>query len=107
MLYKDLLIFLAIQLAMVSYSHAEAYQEGKEGWKWNPKWWRIRLPRGYWYTAYHFFAFYLTFPILIFIVPMILVGWSTHLFLVLLFSYLVGTILEDFTWFLVNKDYPF
>jgi len=107
MLIKDILIFLAIQLAMISFSHAEAYQEGKDGWKWNPKWWRIPLPGGYWYHSYHIFVFYLTFPILIFLIPLILVGWNTHLILVLFISYLIGSTLEDFIWFLVNKDYPF
>src|SRR3990167_1073944 len=107
LLVRDLSIFLVVQIAMIFFSHAEAYQEGKEGWKWNPKWWRIRLPAGYWYTAYHIFIFFITLPLLVFGIPLILVGWDTHLFLILLVSYLVGTTLEDFTWFLVNRDYPF
>lgn len=106
MFIRDLTVFFIIQLAMISFAHAEAYQEGKEGWKWNLKWWRIQLPNGYWYTAYHIFMYWVTLPLLIFGIPIALLGWNSHIFLVLLFSYLIGSTLEDFVWFVVNRDYP-
>lgn len=107
MLLQDSFLFFIILLAMLFFAHAEAYQEGKNGWKWNTKWWRIPLPHGYWYTAYHIFMYFLTFPLLIFGIPFAIVGWNNHLMKVLLFSYLLGSILEDFTWFVVNRDYSF
>ncbi|OGG13813.1 hypothetical protein A2875_00950 [Candidatus Gottesmanbacteria bacterium RIFCSPHIGHO2_01_FULL_46_14] len=107
MILRDILLFLTIIVAMMFYAHAEAYMEGKNGWTWNPAWWRIKLPNGYTYTAYHVYAYYLTFPLLVFGLPLLLVGWNTHLMLVLSFSYIIGTGVEDFTWFVVNPLYPF
>ncbi len=103
---RDVSIFLTIQLAMVLFACSEAYMEGKEGWHWNPAWWRIRLPKGYTYTAYHFFIYFCMFPLLLIALPLIITGWNSHLFLVLLFSYVVGSRVEDFTWFVVNPLHP-
>lgn len=106
MISRDISIFIIIQLAMVLHACSEAYMEGKDGWRWNPSWWRIRLPRGYTYTAYHFFVFIGMFPLLIIVLPLVIGGWDRHLFLVLVFSYIVGGRLEDFMWFAVNPLYP-
>ena len=106
MIFRDFLVFATIQLGMVLFACAEAYMEGKDGWKWNPKWWRINLPGGYTYTAYHFFIYFGMFPILLIFLPLLIAGWDRHLFLVLLFSYVVGSRVEDFTWFVVNPLHP-
>lgn len=107
MVLRDLFLFLIIQVAMVCLSYVEAYSEGSQGWKWNPKWWRIPLPGGYWYHSYHVFLFLLMLPLLIFGIPFALIGWDSHIMLVLFFSYLMGAGLEDFLWFVVNPEYPF
>ena len=101
------LIFLVIQAAFGCWAVWEAYLEGKQGWTWNPAWWRIKLPGGYYYTAYHVWAFWIFGPLVIIILPQVVAGFSSRLTLVLLFSYLVGTILEDFLWFVVNPVYSF
>jgi len=103
---KEILIFLVIQLAFVSWSFWEAYMEGDTGWKWNPKWWRINLPRGYTYTAYHVWAFLIFAPIVFIILPLIVAGFSWRFFWLLLAAVLLGTTLEDFMWFVVNPSYP-
>lgn len=106
MIIRDIAIFIIIQLAMILFACAEAYMEGKEGWKWNPAWWRIKLPNGYTYNAYHIFAFILFFPLVLIVLPLVVAGWNPHLFLVLVFSYVVGGRVEDFTWFVVNPLHP-
>lgn len=103
---KDLSTFAIIQLAMICYACAEAYMEGAEGWKWNPSWWRIHLYKNYYYNAYHFFVYYGVFPLLIILLPLLLVGFTLHFFLVLCISFIVGLRVEDFTWFVVNPLHP-
>lgn len=105
MVLRDFLLFLTIQAAMALFALAEAYQEGKHGWKYNHRWFSVPLPGGYWFHAYHVFIFLGIFPLLLFVVPLLLVGWDTHLFLVILFSFMVGLVLEDFLWFVVNPQF--
>ena len=107
MTLKEVLIFLVVQLAMISWSFWEAYMEGDTGWKWNPKWWRINLPSGYTYTAYHIWAFWIFAPLVFIVLPLVAAGFSLRLFWLLLSAYLFGSILEDFMWFVVNPSYPF
>ena len=106
MILRDVTIFFVIQVAMALFAFAEAYMEGPNGWKWNPKWWRINLPGGFTLNSYHVFVFGGMFPLFLSL-PLVMYGWDRHVFLVLLFSYVVGIILEDFLWFVVNPDYPF
>ena len=105
MMVRDLFIFILIQLAFAAYAHAEAYMEGKDGWKWNSKWWHIPLGGGFTYTAYHVYFYAITLPILIFGVPIVLLGFDWHLIRVLVFSFCIGSNLGDFLWFVVNPDY--
>lgn len=106
MVIRDLLVFVLIQLAFAAYAHAEAYMEGKDGWKWNPKWWAIPLPGGFTYTAYHVYVYAIMLPLLIFGVPLTIIGWDWHLLFVLIFSFCTASNLGDFLWFVVNPDYP-
>ncbi len=107
MVLQDFLLFLTIQAAMALFALAEAYQEGKHGWKYNHRWFSVPLPGGYWLHAYHVFIFLGIFPLFLFVIPLLLVGWNTHLFLVILFSFLMGLVLEDFLWFVVNPQFSF
>jgi len=104
---KELLIFGVIQLAMVAWSCWESYMEGDSGWKWNPKWWRIYLPGGYTYTAYHIWAFWIFAPLVIIVLPLLVAGFSWRLLWLLVAALLFGSIIEDFMWFVVNPCYPF
>ncbi|PJC80088.1 hypothetical protein CO009_02780 [Candidatus Shapirobacteria bacterium CG_4_8_14_3_um_filter_35_11] len=104
---QEILIFITIQIAMVCWAFWESYMEGDTGWTWNPKWWRIKLPKGYTYTAYHIWAFWIFAPIVFIVLPLISAGFSWRLFWLLTGSYLFGSVIEDFTWFVVNPCYPF
>lgn len=106
-MFRDIGIMAIIIVALASFSVVEAYQEGPQGWKLNPKWFRLRLTKKYFLTAYHVVMFLFLFPVFIFVLPLYLVGWSMHLFAVLLFSYLVGIVVEDFLWFVVNPEFAF
>ncbi|OGG29836.1 hypothetical protein A2971_03505 [Candidatus Gottesmanbacteria bacterium RIFCSPLOWO2_01_FULL_46_21] len=106
MILRDILLFFLIQIAYAAFAHAEAYMEGKEGWKWNSSWWHIPLPGGYTYTAYHVYMYVFTLFILTIILPLVVNGWEWHLFYVLGFSWCIGSNLADFLWFVVNPLYP-
>jgi hypothetical protein len=101
---NETLVFITIQIAMVFYACAEAYMEQDTGWRQNDRWFRINFGR-YNYTAYHIFAYWLALPLIIIGLPTLLLGYGSKLVLFLFASYLIGTIVEDFTWFLVNPHY--
>ena len=104
---REIAIFIVIQLAMIAWSHWEAYMEGDTGWTWNPAWWRFKLFGPYTYTAYHIWAFWIFAPIVFIVLPIVVAGFSWRLFWLLTGSYMFGSILEDFFWFVVNPLYPF
>jgi hypothetical protein len=104
---NEILVFLVIQAASVAMAFWEAYMEGKDGWAKRQCGWRLYLPWGNHYTAYHIWLFFVFMPLLIFGLPFALVGFSWRLLVLLLFSYLFGTRVEDFLWFVVNPKYPF
>jgi|SRR3989344_9321145 len=90
---------------MVVFAICEAYMEGEGGWKWNPKWWRIKLPKGYSYTAYHMWAYFVFGPLVFIFFPLLIAGFSARFFWILVAGYLLGTTIEDFMWFVVNPYY--
>lgn len=92
---------------MIAFAYSEAVLEGEEGWARNKKVWRFKISRNHDYTSYHVVTYYILFPILLFVLPSILVGFSWRLTWILLISYLIGTILEDFMWFVFNPYRPF
>lgn len=104
---NELKIFLTIQAAMVAFAYSESVLEGPEGWARDKKVWRFKIGKNHDYTSYHVVTYYILFPILLFILPFVLVGFSWHLAWVLLASYLIGTIIEDFMWFVFNPCRPF
>jgi len=100
------LIFLIIMIAMASFAYTEAVLEGDEGWAKDKKVWRFKIGWGYDYTSYHIVAYYVLFPILIIVLPLAIAGFSWSFFWFLLSSYLLGTIIEDFLWFVFNPKRP-
>lgn len=104
---NKILIFSIIQVAMVAFAYSEAVLEGEEGWARDKKCWRFRINKNYDYTSYHLITYYILFPILIIFLPLSIVGFQSHLFWLLLASYLIGTIFEDFMWFVFNPVRPF
>src|SRR3989338_3221817 len=102
---NELLVFLTIQGAMIFYACSEAYMERDTGWTQNEMWFRINFGN-YNYTAYHIFVYWLAFPMAIILLPNLIIGFDMKMSLFLLVCYLIGTIVEDFTWFVVNAHYP-
>jgi len=101
---KDIFIFLYIQLIFLSIGFWEAYLEGKGGWAANQCGWRIKFwPRSL--DAYHFWCWVIMIPMFL-ILPFIIFGFVWHYFWLVIASALIGTVLEDFTWFVVNPEFP-
>ena len=63
--YPVLKIFFVIWLAMLALSFVEGYVEGRNPWHHRKLGWKIKLPGGYYYPAYHFFLFIIMLPSLI------------------------------------------
>ena len=79
----------------------EAYVEGRNAWDRGKLGWKIRVGHYTVMTAYHFFLFVVMWPLLL-TLPLIIYGWDTKLFGILLSAYASGTIIEDFVWYLAN-----
>jgi hypothetical protein len=101
---NELLIFIWIYAAMIATSFWEAYVEGKNPWDQGKLGWKIRIGNYTVLTAYHFFLFYVTFPLLL-TLPFIVSGFNMHLLGIIISAYVSGLILEDFFWFVVNPTF--
>ena len=95
------LIFAWIWLAMIANGFWEAYAEGRNCWDKGKLGWKIRIGKRIFLTAYHFFLFCVMWPLML-TLPLVIYGWDTKVFGVLLSAYISGQIIEDFTWFVVN-----
>lgn len=102
---NNLLIFLWIQAAFAATAFWEAYGEGKNVGASDQCGWVLKIRR-FKLTAYHFWTVFVAYPLLVFL-PLAVVGFSWHLFGLLLSAYATGWIIEDFLWFVVNPRYPF
>jgi hypothetical protein len=94
-------IYLIIYAAMIATSFWEAYVEGKNPWDHGKLGWKIRYKHHTILTAYHFWLFWVMYPLLI-MLPLVVAGFSWKLFGVLISAYTSGLIVEDFFWFVVN-----
>jgi hypothetical protein len=101
-----LTIFLIVWAAMVANSFWEAYVEGKHAWAEGKLGWKIRTKKHVWLTAYHFWLFFVMWPLLL-ALPLVITGFSMKLFGILLSAYFSGLMLEDFMWFVVNPIFCF
>lgn len=99
------LVFMVIILAMVATSFWEAYSEGRNAWHNSKVGWKLKLGK-YVLTGYHFFLFFVMFPALLSL-PFIASGWDKKMFLVVASAYLLGIIVEDFFWYVVNPSVGF
>lgn len=94
------LIFAWIYLAMIAMSFWEAAVEGLNTWDKGKNGWKINIGK-YSFTSYHFFIFFVMWPLML-TLPLIIYGWNFKLFGILLSAYFSGIALEDFMWFVVN-----
>lgn len=103
---KTLYIFVWIWAAMIALSFVEGYVEGRNPWHHRKLGWKIKLPKGYLYPAYHFYLFVIMLPLLI-TLPLVINGWDLELFGILMSAYFSGLIIEDFCYFIVNPAVKF
>lgn len=90
---------------MIATSFWESYVEGRNAWGKGKFGWKINLGK-YNYTGYHFYLFCVMWPLLLSL-PLLIHGWDTRLFGILLSAYISGLALEDFMWFVVNPKVKF
>lgn len=96
----ELLIIGYILLVFISIGFWEAYVEGRNGWAAKSCGWRLKIGNRV-LTAYHFWAWLIMIPMFL-MLPLAIYGFDAKIFGILIIGYFLGTIVEDFTWFLVN-----
>lgn len=99
-------IFAIIWGAMIATSFWEAYVEGKNPWDKGKLGWKIRYKHHTILTAYHFWLFWVMYPLLVSL-PLFVVGFSWGLLGVIISAYTSGLMIEDFFWFVVNPVFNF
>jgi ABC-type uncharacterized transport system permease subunit len=98
-------IFLVVWAAMIANSFWEAYVEGRNTCELGKLGWKIKLGK-YYFTGYHFYLFYVMYPLLLSL-PLVIYGWNLRLFGILLSAYATGMAIEDIMWFVVNPVVKF
>jgi hypothetical protein len=98
---NPLLIFFWVYGAMVAMAFWEAYAEGRNAWVKGKVGWRVSVGGYVVVSGYHFFLVWVMLPMLVFL-PLVIHGWDTRLFGVLLSAYVSGLVVEDFMWYVVN-----
>ena len=98
---ERILVFLFVCLAMVATSFWESHVEGPNTWDKKKYGWKLKLGK-YSLPAYHFWLWIVTFPILIVLLPQVIVGFSWKFTAFLSGTYMFGSVLEDFIYYVVN-----
>ncbi len=98
------LTFGWVYLAMIATSFWEAYVEGNHPWDKGKLGWKLKIGNYTVLTAYHFWLFFIMYPVLM-TLPFIIFGFDWRLFGIVLSAYSSGVIVEDFGWFLVNPKF--
>ncbi len=102
---RPLPIFIIVWLACIAMSFWEAYAEGRNAWDQGKLGWKIKLGR-FTLSGYHFFIFLVMWPLLLSL-PLVIYGWDSKLFGILLSAYLSGLVIEDVMWYVVNPVVKF
>ena len=103
---RTILIFILVYAAMIAMSFWESRVEGRNAWDKGKLGWVIRFRKNLSIPAYHFFVFWIMWPLLL-TLPFVIHGWNLKLFGILLSAYFSGMVLEDFMWFVVNPVVKF
>lgn len=90
---------------MIAMSFWESEVEGRKAWDKGKFGWKLHLGK-YRISAYHFFVFWMMWPLLL-TLPFIIYGWDLKLFGVLVSAYFSGAVVEDFMWYVVNPAIKF
>lgn len=102
-------IFFIILLAFL-FSKVEIQIEGEHGWAMNlPTWvykpkWIINLLGGKYPTGYHTFLIFLFFP-MFFHLPVFFTKWSLYKEYIVIGSFFLFLVAEDFLWFVFNPKF--
>ena len=99
---KEVWIFATIWLAMIAMGCWEASVEGRNPWDKRKLVWKIVFTKNLSLPSYHFYLFWVMWPLIVFVLPLIIYGWNLKLFGILISAYFSGMIIEDFTWYIVN-----
>lgn len=94
-------IFLVIYAAMIATGIWEATIEENRPWDKGKRGWKVEVGKYTLLTAYHFWLFFVSYPLLL-VLPWALSGFSVKLLGILLSAYLSGLVVEDVVWFLAN-----
>ncbi len=97
------ILFFWVLLGFVALAFLETTVEGGEGGGEGTYGWRKEF-LGYRVKEYHFWLWYVVVPIFVFS-PLALVGFDLEVVGVLAMAYLVGGVVEDFAYFIVNPHY--
>lgn len=103
---NDLFVVFFIMLAYLAISFWESSVEGRNAWDKGKHGWKIKFRGKTILTRYHFFLFYIMVPVFLSL-PLVISGWDSHVFGVLLFSFFLGSMLEDFMWYVINPKVKF
>ena len=98
---NSLLILIWVYAAMIAMSFWESYVEGRNPWDKRKLGWKIKLGNKFVLPAYHFYVFWVMWPLLL-TLSFIIYGWNSRLFGVLISAYFSGMVIEDFGWYVVN-----
>lgn len=99
---NELSILIYIMLIFISIAFWEAYVEGRYGWAVRSYGRKVKFGKRV-LTAYHFWAWIIMIPMFL-ILPLIIYGFNLKIFGILLASYFLGAVVEDFAWFIVNPE---
>ncbi|MFH1134181.1 MAG: hypothetical protein V1735_06865 [Nanoarchaeota archaeon] len=98
------LLYFWILLAFAALSFLEVAIEGKHPWATASPGWRRNLLGNYELTAYHLWLYIMLIVYLT--MPFVILGWSVQLFGLILSAAVMGFVIEDFLWFVVNPYFP-
>jgi hypothetical protein len=97
-----IIIAITIFSAMIAASFWESYVEGPNSGNKKKYGWKIKRNGKIIITSYHFWLWWICFPIMMIILPQVVAGFSFKLTCFLWSMYWYGSIIEDFVYFLVN-----
>lgn len=98
---KIILIFVWIYAAMIAMSFWESYTEGRHAWDKRKLGWKLRITKRFVLPAYHFYLFFVMWPLLL-TLPFVIYGFDLKMFGIVMSAYFSGLVVEDFFWYVVN-----
>jgi hypothetical protein len=97
---NEILIMLWVLFGFIAMSFWESSAEGRKAWDKGKVGWKLKIGKYVLTTRYHLWV---NVMIIMFIfLPLIVYGWNKRLFGILLSSYFLGFVLEDFFWYVLN-----